>query len=44
MSNKNHQTNNDQKKPLYIHNLETVYGPPSQNAFGSAVFYENIIT
>lgn len=44
MSNKNHQTNNNQKKPLYIHNLETVFGPSSQKAFGSAVFYENMVT
>ena len=44
MSKKEHQINNEQKKPLYIHDLETVYGPPSQNAFGSAVFYENRMT
>jgi hypothetical protein len=40
---KKYQTDNNQKKPLYVRNLETVYGPPSQNAFGTAVFYEKKI-
>ena len=31
------QTND---KPPYVTNLEAAYGPPSQEAFGSAVFYE----
>ena len=45
MSMREYQTDNNQKKPLYVRNLEIIYGPPSQNAFGSAVFYErNIIT
>jgi hypothetical protein len=43
MSRKKYQTDNNQKKPLYIRNLETVFGPPSQSAFGSAVFYEKSI-
>jgi hypothetical protein len=30
------------KKPRYISNLENAYGFPSQKAFGSAVFYENL--
>ena len=29
-------------KPKYILLMETAYGPPSQNGFGSAVFYEMI--
>lgn len=32
----------DQKKPVYITNLEAAYGPPSQAGFGSAVFYEQM--
>ena len=30
----------NQKKPAYVINLEKVYGPPSQEAFGPAVFFE----
>lgn len=30
----------DQKKPVYVTDLETAYGAPSQEGFGSAVFYE----
>lgn len=33
-------TNMDQKKPVYVTNLEAAYGAPSQAGFGSAVFYE----
>ncbi|MCB0086628.1 MAG: hypothetical protein KDE54_01840 [Caldilineaceae bacterium] len=28
------------QKPVYVTDLETIYGAPSQEAFGSAVFYE----
>jgi hypothetical protein len=44
MSSKKYQTDNNQKKPLYVRNLETFYGPPNQEAFGSVVFYENMIS
>lgn len=30
----------DQKKPVYVTDLEIAYGTPSQAGFGSAVFYE----
>lgn len=30
------------EKPSYIERLEAVFGPPSQEAFGSAVFFERI--
>ena len=33
-----------QAKPSYITTLEKAYGPPSQAAFGSAVFYTDIGT
>lgn len=29
-------------KPVFIEQLESFYGPPSQNGFGSAVFFERI--
>jgi len=32
--------NKNLKKPSYVQNLEKVYGPPNQEAFGSAVFHE----
>lgn len=28
------------KKPVYVSDLENVFGPPSQEAFGGAVFFE----
>ena len=31
-----------EKKPDYIKQLETAYGAPSQNGFGSAVFFEQL--
>lgn len=31
-------------KPDYIQQMETAYGAPSQNAFGSVVFYETLPT
>lgn len=36
------EKDNVEGKPLYISDLEAVYGPPSQKAFGSAVFYETM--
>ena len=42
MSTKKHQADNDEEKPLYVSKLEAVYGPPSQEAFGTAVFYERM--
>jgi len=29
-------------QPKYVSLMETAYGPPSQNAFGSAVFFETL--
>ena len=40
MSTEKQKAGNDNKKPLYISTLERIYGPPSQEAFGTAVFYE----
>lgn len=36
----NKQLKNGEAKPLYVSDLEAAYGPPSQEAFGSAVFFE----
>lgn len=34
--------NSDASKPAYVADLEESYGPPSQEGFGSAVFYEQL--
>jgi hypothetical protein len=34
------QAKKAEDKPAYVTDLEAAYGPPSQAAFGSAVFYE----
>jgi hypothetical protein len=34
------QLDNDNAKPPYVTDLEAVYGEPSQEAFGSAVFFK----
>ena len=36
------QTNSELIKPQNVTDLESIYGPPSQAAFGSAAFYEQM--
>ena len=42
MSNLENASESNRVKPSYVSDLEAIYGPPSQEAFGPAVFFERM--